>query len=310
MSDSFLTLTDLVKINSAGVNDLGVTDLTNDAPFIRVLAATTASNGTKHSYVAEDGAPTVGFRSVNTGRDNSKSSDRQVDIDLKLLDASFTVDIAIAKAYRRGADAYIAREAGRHLKAGLFEFESQVVNGTFDNASGFTGFRDTLTLAHAMTLNATGTTANTGSSIYLVRTNSDETDVVSVIGNDGEITIDETVVIKEFDEYGVGFSAYHTPIMGWLGLQVGGAKSVARICNLTADSGKGATDAKIADALSLFPASRQPNYIVMNRRSLKQLQASRTATNATGAPAPFPSEAFGIPVVVTDAITSTEAILA
>jgi hypothetical protein len=52
-----------------------------------------------------------------------------------------------------------------------------------------------------------------------------------------------------------------------------------------------------------------PTILVMNRRSLKQLQESRTATNATGAPAPFPSEAFGVPILVTDAITNTEALL-
>jgi len=46
----------------------------------------------------------------------------------------------------------------------------------------------------------------------------------------------------------------------------------------------------------------------MNRRSLKQLQVSRTATNATGAPAPFPQESFGVPIIVTDAILSTEAL--
>jgi hypothetical protein len=46
----------------------------------------------------------------------------------------------------------------------------------------------------------------------------------------------------------------------------------------------------------------------MNRRSLRQLQQSRTATNSTGAPAPFPTEAFGVPIVVTDALLSTEAL--
>ena len=69
------------------------------------------------------------------------------------------------------------------------------------------------------------------------------------------------------------------------------------------------TDALLAQLIEKFPAGRGPNYLVMNRRSLRQLQASRTATNPTGAPAPFPSEAFGIPIVVTDAISSTEALL-
>ena len=50
-------------------------------------------------------------------------------------------------------------------------------------------------------------------------------------------------------------------------------------------------------------------FAVMNRRSLRQLQNSRTATNPTGAPAPIPDSAFGVPIIVTDAIVSTEALL-
>jgi len=40
------------------------------------------------------------------------------------------------------------------------------------------------------------------------------------------------------------------------------------------------------------------------------LRNSRTATNATGTGAPFPTEVEGIPIVVSDAVTSTEAIVA
>ena len=52
-----------------------------------------------------------------------------------------------------------------------------------------------------------------------------------------------------------------------------------------------------------------PNLIVCNQASLEMLRAARTATNATGAPAPMPTEVTGIPVVTTDALTSTEAII-
>jgi hypothetical protein len=47
----------------------------------------------------------------------------------------------------------------------------------------------------------------------------------------------------------------------------------------------------------------------MSRTSLFELQASRTATNPTGAPAPFPTEAFGVPIIVTDSIPEDEAAL-
>ena len=87
---------------------------------------------------------------------------------------------------------------------------------------------------------------------------------------------------------------------------MGGAYSVGRIANLTADAGKGLTDDLISDLLSQFPAGMVPTLLVCSRRSLKQLQQSRTATNQTGAPEPFPSDAFGVPLITTDAIIDTE----
>jgi hypothetical protein len=96
---------------------------------------------------------------------------------------------------------------------------------------------------------------------------------------------------------------------GWLGLQFGSVYSLGRICNLDGTTGHTLTDDMIADAISKFPSDKPPTHIVMNRTSLKELRNSRTATSATGAPAPFPAEAFNIPVIVTDSLTSTETAL-
>ena len=98
-------------------------------------------------------------------------------------------------------------------------------------------------------------------------------------------------------------------IGGHLGIQVGSKYAAARIANLTADSGKGLTDSLLADALALCPSADQPTHIAMSRRSLSQLQKSRTTYSPIGAPAPRPSEYEGIPIVVTDSITNTETLL-
>ena len=195
------------------------------------------------------------------------------------------------------------------LKAAFFAAEAQVLKGTVGGAAaGFSGLADALLFGGAMVVNAGGTTAATGSSVYAVRSTPDLNNVSVIMGANGMIDVGETVVQRLAGATGT-YPAYYTPISAWMGLQIGSSYSAGRICNITEDSGKKLTDALLAQLIEKFPAGRGPNYLVMNRRSLRQLQASRTATNPTGAPAPFPSEAFGIPIVVTDAISSTEALL-
>jgi hypothetical protein len=131
-------------------------------------------------------------------------------------------------------------------------------------------------------------------------------DDVAMVTKD-TIDIGETTIQRVAGSTGF-YPAYWTPASVWVGLQMGGKYSIGRIANLTADSGKGLTDDLISDLLGEFPVDSQPTILVMNRRSLKQLQQSRTATNSTGAPAPFPQEAFGVPIIVTDQLLSTEAL--
>ncbi|MCJ7543968.1 MAG: hypothetical protein MUP47_05285 [Phycisphaerae bacterium] len=311
MADEFLTLADLTKINDRNLADIEVTDLLDEAPLLAALAADEASNGSQHQYTKETGAPVVGFRLPNVGRENKASADTLVTILLKILDASCTVDKALAMIYRKGVEAYVAREVRRHLKAGYFEAEKQMINGTGSLGDGFAGLADALVFGGAMVLDATGSTPATASSVYLIRTNAEGADCVAIAGQDGNIIVGETVEQAIEDVTNGGrFTGLYTSVLGWLGLQIGSAYSVARILNLTAQAGKGLTDDLLGEALALFPASRQPGLIVMNRRSREQLRKSRTATNPTGAPAPLPEEAFKVQIITTDAITNTEAIQA
>lgn len=311
MADDFLSLADLVLINDANLADIDLTDILDEAPVLAALAADIASNGTLHKYVKETGAPVVGFREANVGAENSASTDTLVTVTLKILDASCTVDKALADAYKKGNAAYVAREVKRHLKAAFFMAEKQILNGTGNAADGFTGLADSLDDSNdTMVVDAGGTTESTASSVWAMRTNEDGVDCTVIAGEDAKINVGETVEQAVEDTVNGGrFTGLYTSVIGWLGLQIGSAYSVGRICNITEDSGKGLTDALISSMLAKFPASRQPNILAMNRRSLQQLQNSRTATNPTGAPAPFPQEAFGIPIKVTDAITSTETLL-
>ena len=110
--------------------------------------------------------------------------------------------------------------------------------------------------------------------------------------------------------------AYISELSSYLGLQIAADHCVVRICNLTADSGKGVTDAKLTTAMALFPANFKPDEIFMSRRSLAQLQTSRTVSlfgQGTSRPdqeliAPLPTSFEGVPITVTDSILNTDAI--
>jgi len=310
MADAYLTLADLVVINDQNLADIDVSDLLDDAPLLRTLAADTASNGTSHKYTKETAAPVVGFRDVNNGRENTKSTDTLVTVTLEILDASFACDKALADVYKHGVEAYIAREARRHLRAAYFAAENQFLYGVGADSNGFAGMADNAGLdaiADAMVINGGSAVGSINSSVWAIRTTGDMGHVTAISGQDGNIEIGETIVQRLAGATG-WYPGYYTPITTWLGLQIGSAKSVGRLCNLDAGSNKLA-DTDMSDLLELFPSHAQPTHFVMSRRSRAQLQASRTATNATGAPAPRPTEYEGIPIITTEAIDDTEAVI-
>jgi hypothetical protein len=177
--------------------------------------------------------------------------------------------------------------------------------GTGGVSGGFAGLLQSSyldALADDMTIDATGSTADTASSVWAVRMGDDD---LKLITSGIEVGDTQTIKAKEdgADKY---YSAYWTPASFWATLQTGGKYSAGRICNLTADSGKGLTDLLMSDLYSAFPGGAKPTHAFMSRRSLMQLQKSRTATSPTGAEAPYPDTVFGMKIVVSDAVINTE----
>ena len=315
MAETYATLAGLVQFNDKNLADLDITDLLQDAPLLQVLHAQAASNGTLHKYLKLTTASSAAFRAANAGLDKTNSADTLVTDVLKILDGSFPVDVALAQEAKNGKDAYLLMELMRTMKTVFSTAEKQVIYGVGNDAGGFVGLSDDPqldALADGMVYNAGGTTADVQTSVFLLRSGAD--DVSYILGNDGNIVVDEDPqVVPWIATAGASqtYPAYYTAVNGYSGFQIGGAYSAARIANVNATDSAGAaslTDDMIYEALALFPAARQPNMIVLNRASLKMLRASRTAVNVTGAPAPRPTEVEGIPIIVTDSIVSTEAV--
>ena len=321
MADTLTTLAELVRFNSLDVNPAEISDILNGAPVLAQLHAMMSSNGTTHKYNVETTAPVIGFRAINAGADYTASDSTQVSVDLKFIDATIREDIAACQAYRGGSEAWLDRRTARQLRQALFTLEKQVFNGTVGgDASGFLGLADDANynqLADALVIDAGGTAAGTGSSVWFLRSTPDDASMALVGAGDEGLSMDNInfLIGETFKSQIAGsnsklMTALCRDIGGHLGIQVGSKYAVARIANLTADAGKGLTDSLLADALSLFPSSDQPTHIAMNRRSLTQLRKSRTTYSPIGEPAPRPSEYDGIPIVVTDSITNTETLLA
>jgi hypothetical protein len=200
----------------------------------------------------------------------------------------------------------------------MFSLEQQVLLGTGADANGFTGLADDTQLDKTGdTMVVTPANAGSGStntSVYMLR--SADADCSVILGNEGEIVVGDTVTQAVYQDPTANsntYMAYATSVGGYAGFQLGGTYSAARVCNIetaTGTSTTALTDDDLYQGLALFPASRQPNLIVMNRNALKLLRNSRTAVNINGAPAPRPTELEGIPIIVTDALTSTESTVA
>lgn len=308
MSDTLTSLADVVKINDRLVKDAGATEIFNDAPLLMALMAVKASHGTQHKYLRETGAPTVGFRAANAGRAWTTDADTLVTVDLKIVDASYGVDQSLADSYPQGRDAFMERKGLRSLRASLQLCEKQFLYGTGNDSGGFVGLAQAMNdTADGQVLDAGGSTACT--SVWMIRSVGDESGVCVVVGNDGEVRVEPYTSQDQLDGSSNHFPIYYQPIKGWMGLTLGSKYCAVRIANVGTNAGKGLTDALLSSAYELFPEGLEPTHIVCNRRSVAQLQRSRTATSPTGAPAPFPVEWNGIPIIQTRSIGNGETAL-
>ena len=309
MANSFVTAADLLQLADGNISDIDVSDLLEETPLLKAMSSIVASNSTSHEWLKKTAAPAAGFRSINDGVENTKATYTKVTQALKLFDAGFDIDMGLLKA--EGGEALKRREAIDHLTAAFVGMESQIIYGTDSDAVGFNGFADLSSVdavADEMVVDAGGTTASTASSVWAIRLG--ESAVSAVYGLGGQIEIGQEYSVLRSGSVVGSYDAMRTPILFYGGLQVATNYDLGRIANVTEDAGKGLTDDLLSELIGKFPAGRAPNVIAMSRRSLRQLQQSRTATNPTGSPAPFPSDAFGVQLVATDQISDTESILA
>jgi hypothetical protein len=319
------TLLDIAKLNgNDAVVGLIEENLTY-APELLVVPARTVK-GTSYRTVSRDTFPGTGFRSANGGVPYTKSTFLNRLHECYIFSGNIRADVAVMNAYEDGPEAFKQIEASGVMKSALTDIGSQFYYGTSADAKGFPGlqafhtaFSTELTAKGIanLTVDAGGTTAGTGSSVYGVKYG--EQGLQFIFGNSVALTMSEFFRQMVNDgTAGQDYLAECASLNSWVGLQAGTPYCIGRLKDATEDSGKGVTDARLAELLSKYPVGYKPDAWFMNRRSAFQLQSSRSATSvtnsaqkaATGADifAPAPTEACGIPIVVTDSITNTEAL--
>lgn len=310
------TLLDIAKAN-------GVEQVINEAsranPELTVIPSFPLTGIFVKSVVYTGGSNSTGsFRKANAGTVDITETSEERTFECFTAEPRIEEDVTVADRYEKGPQAWLEGKSARVLKLEMLAWAQQMYYGSGNNANGFPGLIQSYDATN-MVVDAAGTTATTGSSVWFLRVAAagDLADdgVRWRFGNNGAMnfmpvgkypSIDPADSTKKLIKYWTAFNAYP-------GFQVQSLLRVGRIKKLTADAGHTLTDALLNQMLAKFKVGYGPNLILMTLRSNQQLQASRTATNPTGAQAPWPNSILGvdgqeIPIRVTEALTNTESL--
>lgn len=301
------TILDIATANGCD-KVVGLVDETTKAyPEVRDGQARTIK-GLNFSTLVRTVLPTVTYRNANEGTAATKGTYANKLVECFIMNPRIEADKAVADAYEDGAQAWLALEGSGVLTAAFGTVAKQFYYGATTaggDTKGGPGLIDSYDSTN-MVVDAGGTTAATASSVWAVKWG--PTFVQWVFGLNGQLMLSDPREETLYDASNNPFDGYVQSMLARPGVQVGNRTCVGRIKKLTADSGKGLTDVLIGSLLAKFPVGYTPDVLLMTKRSQEQLRASRTATNATGAPAPLPMDSFGVPIAVTDGILNTEAL--
>lgn len=277
-----------------------ISGITEEGTRLSGVGAARTIKGLSYKTLARTALPTVGFRDANDGTTASKSNYENRTVETFILNPRWQCDKAVADKHEDGPALFIAREAMGIMEASMQLLGTQFFygRGTGDT-KGHPGLVDSIQAAY--TYDATGI-GSVCSSVWGVRFG--EQDVQWVWGDNGALQMADPRIQDITGANGSPLTGYIQELLAYPGVQVGSVYSLCRIKNISATASHTLTDAMIYALLSQL--KKRPDVWFMTRRSREQLRASRTATNQTGAPAPLPTEAAGIPIAVTESILNTE----
>jgi len=317
-----LNFLDLAKANSSDVVGGIIEEVSNVSPELAVFDSEDLQTPGQLRYetLHRTALPTVEFAGAGAGFDPSKSEWKLVSHECFRFGGRVECARHIADNWRRGGAAgYQATEAAGVMEAALKLIGRQIWYGVSYDEDGYAGAKAFTPKGGSYCYDATGSTSSTASSVYYVKFGESHARLMAGRARNGNGLIDlpDFRIGDMLDSNSKKMEAYISELSSYVGLQIASPFSILRICNLTAQTGKGLTDAVTAAAKQLMPAGWVPDACFMSKRSRGQLQASRTVVlngNGTTRPdqgtiAPTPTtDMDGVPIVVTDNILNTDAI--
>lgn len=317
-----LTLIDLAKRSGNDVAVGLIDETTKATPEISGMTFDMAGNlkripnvgwsrpikGTQYKVRVRTGLPPFQFRSANAGVAFGKSSYEQRLVECFMADMKFGADKGLADVAEDGPEAMLNEEGEAQVLSAMIGLSRQFYygRGSGGDALGHPGLIDSIDTT--METDATGTTGGAKTSVWFVKFGPQF--VQWVFGNNGGLKPEALRIgdMPDPNDATKTITAYIQELMLWAGVQCKHRYACSRIKNITVESGKGLTDALINKNISLWPAGIRPDVCFALPAAIEQLRESRTATNATGTPAPFPDTVGpGIPLAPTDALLFTEA---
>jgi len=312
MANVYLNLLDVAKFNA----DDKVVELIEEnltfAPEARLLPAKTIK-GTSYNTLVRTAYPQPTFRAVNEGTETKKSTYENKLVSAYFLDGQLEMDEAAAMADDEGEQHSLSLEASGMMMGSLTKLGTQLWYG-IGGGGDAKGFPGAVEIVHSdLVSDGGGTTATTGSSIYGLKLGSQYVQFVFGLG--------QVFSLGEWRKQTMirsskSLTCWLNSLSGYVGVQWVNKYAVGRLKDITADSGKTATDAMIGTWLSKYPVGLKPDVLFMSRRTSMQLQTARSATSITNSSpkannggdvwAPEPVSSNGIPIVVTDSLLDTE----
>lgn len=315
------TLLDLAALRNTD-REVGLIDENKAVAPEMVTIPSRGIQGTSYRTAVVNGQGAGSFRSINAGVPTVRAQVISRLTECFPYEAPIKLDGLLQVASQGEIVDFEMLQASTVVKTAFQRIGAQIFQGTENIATGFAGLKQFTPKtaapgASANVVDATGTAAGTASSAYLVKFGLP--DVHIVFGNNTTIEVSEFQDQLLSDGAGGEYMGRVASLKTWVGLAIGNVHCVGRIFNLTAETGKGLTDALIARAMSQFPTGSKPDAIFVSRRSDFQLAASRPRTNYSLPGSARPGNTVpitdytagsyqGIPIIPTDSITDTQAI--